>query len=447
MKRPIAGTPEHREWLVRCVHEACRRCGISLESITRHHVDNCKDVTDAYWPHYEDWQKYGNWKVFKAELLLAERRVAPATAVAHVRPEAPAAAAPDALETRRLKSALEAAKAESRSLLDRLDVAERAAAHASSLASDPRPAGIQRRERVFGKREATAVALASDWHVEEIVEPDKVNDLNAFDLSIAERSAQRFFEGVLWLIESHSQAFAIRDLVLWLGGDLFTGHIHEDNVESTAFSPLFATRFVRELVTRGIRMLLEESELVQITIPCNRGNHGRSTRKPRVSTGAEHSYEQALYYQLADDFANEPRVRFMVSRGELLYLDVYDLTLRFTHGDVVNYAGGVGGITIPINKAVAQFDGARRADLTCMGHWHQLTWASRVIVNGSLIGHSPYSTHIKAGYEAPRQAFFLIDSRRGVCQSTPIWVREDEEAPVLDPAASEAIRTRVAHGG
>jgi hypothetical protein len=193
-------------------------------------------------------------------------------------------------------------------------------------------------------------------------------------------------------------------------------------------------------------MLLAETELERIVIVTSDGNHGRTTEKIRVATRTEHSYEHALYLQLADDLRDEPRVSMTVSRSQLTYVPIYDQTIRFTHGDAVRFGGGVGGITIPINKAIAQWDQSVRADLTCMGHWHQLTWGSRVVVNGSLIGFSPYSVAIKAGFEPARQAFFLLDSRRGICQQTPLWVRDDDHTATLHPEASRLIRERIAAG-
>src|ERR1043165_3949501 len=45
-----------------------------------------------------------------------------------------------------------------------------------------------------GRREATWVALASDWHIEETVRPETVNGVNSYNLAIARRRAQRYFE-------------------------------------------------------------------------------------------------------------------------------------------------------------------------------------------------------------------------------------------------------------
>lgn len=314
------------------------------------------------------------------------------------------------------------------------------------VAGDAPPPSVQRRERAYGLREATMLACASDWHIEEYVDPAKIGHVNAFDLAIAESSARRFFDALVWLYDHHSTHFAIRDLVLWLGGDIISGYIHEELVETNTLAPLPAIRFARELIGAGIRMLLAETQLAQIIVPCSYGNHGRTTIKSRISSGAENSYETHLYHALASDFAHEPRVRFSIARGPLLYLDVYDYTIRFTHGDAVKYGGGVGGISVPINKAIAGWDSTRRASLTVMGHWHQYMHAQRALVNGSLVGHSPFGDWIKCQFEQPRQAFTLIDSRRGPCMSTPIWVREDEADHRLRPAESDAIRERILGG-
>lgn len=464
--RPTPGTKEHFDWLLSCMRLAAKRLGVAIEDLAREDVTSrSRNKFDIHWPNPRDIALGGGWLYLRRELLKLEAqsgaegvktsydeppptRDLPLPAVNRVQPATAEEVADlaDPLEVRRWKQKYADLQRTHEAVLKRLDIAERMRDHVKALRADSVPLGIQPREKMFGRREATAVVLASDWHVEELVEPAKVNGVNAYDLSIAERSAERFFEGIVWLLDNHANTFSIRDLVLWMGGDTFTGHIHEDNVESTAFSPLLASRFVRSLWVRGIRMLLQETELEQIIVPCNRGNHGRVTKKPRIATGAEHSFEQALYFQLADDFAKEPRVRFVVAPGELLYLNVYDRVIRFTHGDAVNYGGGVGGITIPINKAINQWDAQQRADLTCMGHWHQYVAARRVVVNGSLIGYSPYSVHIKADFEAPQQAFFLVDSRRGVCQTTPIWVREDDHVHELNPEASEEVRLRIASG-
>lgn len=284
--------------------------------------------------------------------------------------------------------------------------------------------GIRPRERKSKVREATALACASDWHIEELVDPAKVEHRNRYNLEISKRRMQRFFEAVTYSINFNRQIFKVRDLMLWLGGDIITNYLHEDNNESNLLSPVQAISYAQASIGDGIRFLLKDPELEHISIPCNDGNHGRLTKRMRSNTRVENSMEWLLYTNLAREFAHEKRVKFEIAVGSHLYVDCYGRTIRFLHGDQVKYAGGVGGVTIPVNKAIAQWDRYKPADLTVMGHWHQLFQLSNLIINGSLIGYSPYSIDIKAGFEPPAQAFTMLDPLRFKSVSMPLWVSD-----------------------
>lgn len=249
---------------------------------------------------------------------------------------------------------------------------------------------------------------------------------NSYNLGIAEQRVGRFFAGTEWLVGLNRNAFSIRDLVLWLGGDLISGFIHEELLESNALSPIESILKLRDWLIDGIEGLLRDKLLERIIIPCSYGNHGRTGLKKKVATGAANSYEWLLYNILERHFATEPRVTFAIARGEHQYLDVYGWQLHFTHADSVNYGGGVGGITIPLNKAIAGWNTVRRADLHHGGHFHQLLWLRDAVMNGSLIGYSPFAYHVKAAYEEPQQAFYVLDAKRGRSITAPIWVRDAE---------------------
>jgi hypothetical protein len=289
------------------------------------------------------------------------------------------------------------------------------------LASAPLPP-IKRREFKSGMREATAVALLSDCHVEERVRPGDTPTGNAYNLAIADLRLGRFFAGVEWLVEMHRQRFAVRDLVLWYGGDLFSGQIHDENVETSAFPPIAACLWLQPRLIAGINRLRDKLNLERLNLVCSYGNHGRDTKKPRRATGAHHSYEWMLYQQLAEHFRNDERVSVLADASGHQYAKAYDFDLHFHHGDEANYGGGVGGITIPLNKAVAQWDRARRAHYHHFGHFHQYIDTGNIVVNGSLIGFNAYAMSIKASPEVPQQAFYLLDSKRGKTCKSPIWV-------------------------
>jgi len=52
--------------------------------------------------------------------------------------------------------------------------------------------------------ESVAVAIASDWHCSELVEPETVNGRNEFSLAIADNRIKQFFRKTLALTETHS---------------------------------------------------------------------------------------------------------------------------------------------------------------------------------------------------------------------------------------------------
>lgn len=334
----------------------------------------------------------------------------------------------------RLKAKVATLEAQVKDLLEQLDTAQRVAEfrrEASEVHVEP----IVMRERTVGDvrylREATALACASDWHIEEEVKPEQVAGRNRYNLDISERRMRRFFEAVRYAINFNRQIFRIRDLVLWLGGDVITNYLREEDVEANLMAPPRAIAQAITHIAAGIRHLLEDGELERIVIPCNDGNHGRLDGKSKIKhrTRTDNSLEWLMYTMLAQQFAGEPRVQFQIAAGEMLYYEIYGRTVRFLHGDIVHYAGGVGGVTIPLYKAISRWDTVKRADLTVLGHFHQLTSLSDLIINGSLIGYSPYSVTIGARFEPPAQAFTILDPMRFKSVAMPLWVgeRSDDE--------------------
>lgn len=294
------------------------------------------------------------------------------------------------------------------------------------------PPRIMSRERSSGIREMTAVVLASDWHVEEPVEAESVAYRNEYNLDIASERIDRFFRGIVWNIE-HQRAsgrLAIRDLILWLGGDLMTGYIHPELVESNELSPTETVRWLMPRLRDGIASVLEHLQLESVIVPCSYGNHGRTTDKPRVATGYANSYEWLMYHCLSDEFRNDSRVRFEITNSPHQYVNAYDFTLHFHHGDDVRYQGGVGGIGIPLLKAVPMWDLVKRAHVHNIGHHHSLLDYGRAVVNGSLIGYGPYSQRIRAAFEVPQQAMYYMDSKRGKCMLTALWVGGEQPESV-----------------
>lgn len=273
------------------------------------------------------------------------------------------------------------------------------------------------------KRECAAVALLSDVHYGEIIERSRSTFGNRYNQAIAEYRLMRFFSGLEWLIRCNRTWAEINNLVLWFGGDLINGQIHQEHFE-TSQSPIDSIIELQPILIAGIRRLLELD--LKITLPCSYGNHGRTTEKKQISTGARHSYEYLMYTTIASIVRGDGVVPVVTPEAHQ-YVEVYGKTLHFTHGDDTKYNGGVGGISIALNKATDAWHRVNPAYLSHYGHYHQLTDNAKWLVNGSVCGFNAYAMSIKAQPEPPQQWFYILDSLRGRSTRSPVWVSDQEE--------------------
>lgn len=278
-------------------------------------------------------------------------------------------------------------------------------------------------EGSVGDNEATVFLTASDWHSEEIVHPERVNGVNEHNSEISRFRAINFFQNGLKLTRLIEAGVKVPNIVLPLLGDFCTNDIHDaDNAENNDLLPIDAYLRVQETLTSGIDFLLNHTT-AKIQVPCHSGNHARTTHKTHLASEKGHSLEYFMYRNLARHYASaNDRIEFLIAEGHHSFMECYGLTIRFHHGHAIKYNGGVGGIHIPANKAVAQWNRVRTADLDVFGHFHQSNAGSRFISNGSLIGWNSFAEFIKADYEVPQQQMFVIDKKHGRTCHWPIYV-------------------------
>jgi hypothetical protein len=268
---------------------------------------------------------------------------------------------------------------------------------------------------------SAAVAVLSDWHVEEQVDPRTVSHLNNFNLEVADRRIEKATQAILRLTEIERVGRDIPILVLALLGDLMTGYIHEELREENELSPTQTILWLRQKLSKLINTIKKEGNFERIIIPCSIGNHGRTTIKPRHSTAYKNSYEWLLYKLLEQEIEG---VEWIVGESYHTYLEVFGKTFRLHHGDGLKYQGGIGGLTIPVEKAISSWNKGRSADIDIFGHWHTSQQNPKWISNGSLVGHNAYSIAIKAAYEPPQQTYFLFDAKRGRTGTWPIFLED-----------------------
>ena len=273
--------------------------------------------------------------------------------------------------------------------------------------------------------ETIPVLLCSDWHCEEPVHPRTVLGANEFSLEIAHESITTLTKTALRLINLKRAGTKINKMVLWLGGDFITGHIHDENKSLCTLPPVEAIMWAEDRIYSMIEFFLQNGDFEQIVIPCSCGNHARTTQRKNIAQQSQTSYEWGMYNHLSREYKNNPRIKFVLNPGLFCTVELFEqYKLRLHHGDAIRYKDGVGGLTIPLNKRIAKWnENGREVYMDCMGHWHTYMPGRKAIVNGSVIGYNAFAQECGFAVEPPEQTLFFVEKKHGLTSIEPIFVR------------------------
>ena len=90
---------------------------------------------------------------------------------------------------------------------------------------------------------ATLVVMLSDTHFDEVVKPEEMEGLNAYNREIAVIRLERWAQNVVKLARHYLAGVKYDGIVLLLGGDIFSGDIHEELKETNADTMLGSLLF------------------------------------------------------------------------------------------------------------------------------------------------------------------------------------------------------------
>ena len=272
------------------------------------------------------------------------------------------------------------------------------------------------------KSSGVVCTILSDTHFDEVVKPEEIGFRNEYNREIAVARLENYFQKVILLTKDYITGINYEGCVLFLGGDIFSGDIHEELTQTNEDTMLSSVIFWTEQITAGINLLAEHFKYVHI--PCVVGNHGRRTRKPRAKLRAKDNFDWFLAKTLEQRFIDNKKVTFEVATGADLMVDVQDTTYLLTHGDQARGGGGIGGIWPPLMRLVARKRNNTDFDYMVLGHFHQLIMApsSGFLLNGSLKGYDEYAAIENFAYEVPQQALWINVPDKGILWQTSLLV-------------------------
>jgi DNA-binding protein Fis len=265
--------------------------------------------------------------------------------------------------------------------------------------------------------------FASDWHWGEVVDPKQIGGVNKYSVAIAQERLRTMIEVTLDLLFNHLKLPDYPGIVFALGGDMFSGDIHEEltATNESEIMPLIVDIWGH--LVRAIEVLADRFGAV--FVPCVTGNHGRNTQKIRAKGRAYTNFDWLLYQFLAKRFEGDDRVRFAIPSGPDLLFSVMGHRYLLTHGDQFRGGDGMIGALGPIIRGDhkkrsrnAQID--MGYDTMMIGHWHQLIQLQRLIVNGSGVGYNEYAFNNNFGFEPAQQALWITHPDHGITFSMKV---------------------------
>jgi len=303
-------------------------------------------------------------------------------------------------------------------------------------ARDPEPpAWVGGRGGASGHR-GCPVTIWSDWHWEERVIAAEVAGVNEFNPKIARNRVKKLVNTTIDLSFNHMGRAPVKypGAVVCLGGDMITGDIHEELLATNAQTPQEAIEDVTDALCGAIDEMA--TKFGRLFVPCVVGNHGRSTKRPRMKGRVFTSYEWNIYCNLKRHFAKTNSIQFLIPGEADAYFSVFGHRYLLTHGDSLGVKGGDGIIgamgpimrgAIKVGRSEAQI--GRDFDTIVMGHWHQYLAFPGVIVNNALIGYNEYARlGLRAPYSRPSQALWFTHPEHGITAHWQVYLDEKRTA-------------------
>lgn len=276
---------------------------------------------------------------------------------------------------------------------------------------------------------ATLCLLLTDTHFDEEIDPAQIDGLNAYNREIAELRLERWALGSVKLARHFLAGVKYEGVCLMLGGDIFSGNIHEELARTNADTLFGSLLHWLDPMRAAIELLAREFGKVHVVgVP---GNHGRMSRKPIAKQRAADNLDWLLYRLLAREMAQDSRVTWDVPPAADAHVQVYGVRYLLTHGDQFRGGSGISGALAPLllgahRKTRRQAVAGKPYDYMVIGHWHsQMMLPSKgLLAGGSLKGYDEYAYVSNFEPELPQQPLWITTPERGITFSSPVLVQD-----------------------
>lgn len=268
-----------------------------------------------------------------------------------------------------------------------------------------------------------AVALFSDAHIEETVNPSSVLGMNEYNINIAEKRIKSYFQNLCECLKADN----VDDLIFASLGDTISGYIHDELAQCNGLSPLEATYKAQSLIYSGLKYICSETNLHSIKFIGIVGNHSRTTKKIQHANGFKMSYEWLMYQNIKKFCEMEGLpIEFCIPEAEVAIVNSPDgQKFIFAHGFQIKSGGNgtVCGIYPALNRLTLKWGKVFGQDKIYIGHFHQCVSINNAVVNGSIIGFNTFALTNGLPWEEPCQYYEVYDTNIGQLLARKIYCK------------------------
>lgn len=263
----------------------------------------------------------------------------------------------------------------------------------------------------------SAVLVGSCWHIGETINKQEMGDLNEYNFDVFVRRLQFIIEKTISFTQDNMSNHTFEELQLFLTGDMVSGIIHEELVETNELHIVDQSLLGALVVAQAIQDLARVFPRVVVTGVA--GNHGRTQPQKQFKHKGTKSWDYVFYNTLALLLRNQPNVTFIIPQSYWAVVEVQGQLFQVQHGDTIKSWGGIP--FYGLNRETAKWveihaTQGRFIRYYVTSHFHtkailQSGYGER-IMNGSLKGGDEYAIGLGL-YGDPIQLLFGVHPKHG----------------------------------
>lgn len=275
--------------------------------------------------------------------------------------------------------------------------------------------------------------LLSDLHLDEVVDVAEMREKNAFNRAIAHKRLAQVGANTVKMARDYISGVKFDGLTVWVNGDLVTGNIHEELVQTNDAADVIDT--IDHWVDPLCSLLCQQAdhfERVHITASGG-GNHGRTQKRPPAKRAVRSNFDWLLMRIIWRELRTDDRFTWNISDALDVRETQYEHRYFMVHGDDFQGGDQIAGAVRPVmmgdyRTLTMEIVDGEPYDTLLVGHFHQYTTLPRAIINGCFPSGAKVMT--TSGYTAIEQ----------VAAGDQVMSRDGSEQKVTHTFAKQADR-------